>query len=211
MNGGVGVDLVSGASGFIGGRLMAAIGASGRSCRALVRHPVQDNNSVIADLADMPALRSVCVGIERVFHCAGYAHAFSALGSDDAARHQEINFEGTRNLVEAAGRAGVRRFVFLSSVKAMAEPGASRAGEDWQGEPVTAYGQAKLAAEAAVLEAGQRYGMHVVNLRLAMVYGSGGGAIWSAWGGWLGAGYFRRCQRRATIDPWCMLTTWLRR
>lgn len=168
------MDLVSGASGFIGSRLIAAIRGAGHNCRALVRHPVQDNNSVIADLADMQSLRSACVGTEAVFHCAGYAHAFSALSGDDAERHQEINFEGTCNLVEAAGQVGVRRFVFLSSVKAMAEPGASCADEDWSGEPVTAYGQAKRAAEAEVLAAGKRYGMHVVNLRLAMVYGSGG-------------------------------------
>lgn len=168
------MDLVTGASGFIGGRLMVAIGGSGRSCRALVRHPVQSNNFVIADLADIQSLRSACGGFETVFHCAGYAHAFSALSGDDAVRHREINFEGTRNLVETAGQAGVRRFVFLSSVKAMAEPGASCADEDWPGEPVTAYGQAKREAEAEVLAAGKRYGMHVVNLRLAMVYGSGG-------------------------------------
>ena len=125
-------------------------------------------------LAIIPALTAACAGVETVFHCAGYAHAFSALSGDDAARHREINFEGTRNLVEAAGQAGVKRFVFLSSVKAMAEPGAACADEDFPGEPATAYGQAKRAAEAAVLEAGRRYGMHVVNLRLAMVYGAGG-------------------------------------
>ncbi len=77
-------------------------------------------------------------------------------------------------MVEAAGQAGVKRFVFLSSVKAMAEPGDACASEEWPGEPLTAYGQAKRAAEQVVLEAGAKYGMHVVNLRLAMVYGRGG-------------------------------------
>jgi len=109
-----------------------------------------------------------------MFHCAGYAHAFSSLSVDDEALHWQINFEGTRNLVEAAGKAGVRRFVFLSSVKAMGEPGDRCADEDFAGLPEAAYGQAKRAAEKAVVEAGRCYGMHVVNLRLAMVYGSGG-------------------------------------
>lgn len=168
------MDLVSGASGFIGGRLMASLRSSDRDCRALVRQPSQDLDTVVVDLADRQALLSACKGIGRVFHCAGYAHAFSALNVDDASRHQAINFDGTRNLVEAAGQAGVNRFVFLSSVKAMAEPGDLLANEDWPGEPTTAYGRAKRAAEAAVLAAGKRYGMHVVNLRLAMVYGSGG-------------------------------------
>jgi nucleoside-diphosphate-sugar epimerase len=128
----------------------------------------------VADLADKAALTAACAGVATVFHCAGYAHASAALSGDDAAIHLEVNFEGSRNLVEAAGRAGVKRFVFLSSVKAMAEPGASCADEEWPGEPVTAYGRAKRAAEAEVLAAGKRYGMHVVNLRLAMVYGLGG-------------------------------------
>lgn len=128
----------------------------------------------VADLADRPALRQACVRVDRVFHCAGYAHAFSSLSGDDADRHWRVNFEGARNFAEAAGAAGVRSFVFLSSVKAMAEPGAICADEDFPGEPKTAYGSSKRAAEQAVLEAGQRYGMHVVNLRLSMVYGSGG-------------------------------------
>lgn len=129
---------------------------------------------VVADLTDKTALTAACTGIESVFHCAGYAHAFSSLSGNDTAMHWQVNFKGTRNLVEAAAQAGVRRFVFLSSVKAMAEPGAVCADEDFPGQPETAYGQSKLAAEAAVLAAGQRYGMHVVNLRLAMVYGAGG-------------------------------------
>lgn len=56
----------------------------------------------------------------------------------------------------------------------MGEPGEACADEDWPLPPMTPYGQAKRAAEDAVLEVGARYGMHVVNLRLAMVYGPGG-------------------------------------
>jgi len=128
-------------------------------------------DAVVGDLLDPASLRTACEGVDRIFHCAGYAHAFS---SSDAAAHNRINFEGTRNLLTAACEAGVRRFIFLSSVKAMAEPGKDCADEDWPGEPTTPYGIAKRAAEDAVLEAGAKYGMHVVNLRLAMVYGRGG-------------------------------------
>ena len=56
----------------------------------------------------------------------------------------------------------------------MAEPGSHCADENFPGTPGTDYGRAKLAAEQAVLEAGEKYGMQVVNLRLAMVYGAGG-------------------------------------
>jgi nucleoside-diphosphate-sugar epimerase len=184
------LDLISGASGFIGARLMAALRSSDHDCRALVRQPSRDRNAVVADLADRPALLSACKGIEQVFHCAGYAHAFSSLLCNDSALHWQTNFEGTRNLVEAAGAVGVKHFVFLSSIKAMSEPGNVLADENLTGEPATAYGQAKLAAEAAVLDAGQRYGMHVVNLRLAMVYGFGGRGNLERMGRLVGRGVF---------------------
>ena len=168
------MDLISGASGFIGGRLLKAFRSEGRACRVLSRNPSQELGVVVADLSHPQALAAACAGVQRVFHCAGYAHAFSSLSGDDAVLHRTINFEGARNLVEAAGQAGVKCFVFLSSVKAMADPGVGCADEEFPGQTETAYGQAKRAAEAAVLEAGARYDMHVVNLRLAMVYGSGG-------------------------------------
>lgn len=168
------MDLISGATGFIGQRLLHSLQADGIECRGLVRRSLPTMEVVVADLADKTALTAACAGIERVFHCAGYAHAFSSVSVDDQARHWQVNFEGTHNLAEAAGEAGVKRFIFLSSVKAMAEPGSRCADEDFPGKPETAYGQAKLAAEQAVLDVGRRFGMHVVNLRLAMVYGAGG-------------------------------------
>lgn len=161
----MGLSLVTGASGFIGGRLLA------EGDRALLRHAAATPGSMVGDLLALESLAEACKGVECVFHCAGYAHAFSASDPDV---HWRINCEGTRNLLQAAGEAGVRRFVFLSSVKAMAEPGDACVDEDWPGEPDTPYGRAKRAAEAAVLEAGAKYGMHVASLRLAMVYGHGG-------------------------------------
>lgn len=166
--------LVTGSGGFVGSRVALRLSAEGRSTRRLARCATGAGNEVVGDVLDPQTLRLACQGVGTVFHCAGYAHAFSSRGEEESTRHWQINFEGTRNLLEAAGGAGVRRFVFLSSVKAMAEPGESCANEDLFGEPQTAYGQSKLAAEEVVIDAGLLYGMHVVNLRLAMVYGSGG-------------------------------------
>lgn len=157
--------LITGATGFIGRRLLRA------GDRALARDEAAIPGAVRGDLLNPASLRAACESVERVFHCAGYAHAFH---SSDPDVHWRVNFEGTRNLVKAAGQAGVRRFVFLSSVKAMAEPGDECIDEASPGEPATPYGKSKRAAEDAVLEAGAKYGMHVVNLRLAMVYGRGG-------------------------------------
>lgn len=158
-------SLITGANGFIGRRLVQP------GDRGLMRNLTALPSSVRGDLLDFSSLASACEGTETIFHCAGYAHALS---SSDPDVHWRINYEGTRNLLAAAGHAGVRRFIFLSSVKAMAEPGDVCADENWPGEPMTHYGKSKRAAENAVLEAGSKYGMHVVNLRLAMVYGRGG-------------------------------------
>jgi UDP-glucose 4-epimerase len=157
--------LITGASGFIGTRLVQP------GDRVLARGGSSMAGAVGGDLLDALSLAKACADIDTIFHCAGYAHAFA---SSDSERHWRVNFEGTRDLVNAAGAAGVKRFVFLSSVKAMAEPGDECVDEDWPGEPDSPYGCAKRSAEDAVLAAGVRYGMHVVNLRLAMVYGRGG-------------------------------------
>lgn len=157
--------LVTGAGGFIGRRLL------GEGARGLVRSASRLPGAVVGDLLDRDSLRAACTDIETVVHCAGYAHAFTASDPD---AHQRINFVGTCNLLDAAAVADVRRFIFLSSVKAMAEPGEACIDEDWPGLPETPYGQAKRAAEERVCEIGARHGMHVVNLRLAMVYGWGG-------------------------------------
>jgi nucleoside-diphosphate-sugar epimerase len=161
--------LVTGATGFIGRRLLRP------GDRALVRRAAGFDNEVMGDLLDPGSLSRACEGVDTVFHCAGLADALAG----DATAQWRVNVEGTRNLLAAAGQAGVKRFVFFSSVKAMAEPGGQCVDEGWPGEPATAYGRAKRAAEEAVLEAGVKYDMHVVNLRLAMVYGRGSrGNLW---------------------------------
>jgi UDP-glucose 4-epimerase len=161
----LGRTLVTGASGFIGGRLVRP------GVRFLVRRHNPHPDAVVGDLENPASLHTVCEGVETVLHCAGYAHAFT---SSSAEMHWRVNYWGTRNLLEAAGQAGVRRFVFLSSIKAMAEPGDACVDESWPCKPMTDYGRAKLAAEDAVLEARRRYGMHAANLRPALVYGRAG-------------------------------------
>lgn len=169
------MNLVTGGNGFIGTRLIGALRRDGLMVRCLSRRPLADDpDCVQGDLSDPLALRVACAGVHTVFHCAGHAHAFKATAISEAERHWQINFEGTRNLLEAAGTAGVKVFVFLSSVKAMADPGDTCADENWPGSPDSDYGRAKRAAEEAVLEAGRRFGMQVTNLRLSMVYGEGG-------------------------------------
>lgn len=165
--------LVTGATGFIGSRITAELGRQQIAARTLSRHPLRGTAARVGDLTRPETLAGLCDGIDTIVHCAGFAHAQANVRDDFAARHEAVNHQGTRNLLEAAGRAGVRRFVLLSSVKALATPGDRRIDEEFPGEPDSPYGRAKRAAEAAAFDAGNRYGMQVVALRLAMVYGAG--------------------------------------
>jgi len=165
--------LVTGAGGFIGSRLSAALVRDGLSVREMHRTESGRAETVCGDLLDPVSLRRACEGVDAVVHCAGYAHAMRTPDADVARRHHETNFIGTRNLAHAAADAGVGRFVHLSSVKAMGAPGSLCVDESWEALPETPYGCAKRKAERAVLEIASAHGIHATNLRLAMVYGRG--------------------------------------
>ncbi len=170
--------LVSGASGFIGRRLLARLRAEGRQAGGLYRRPPAGQTLApldrLGDLTDPATLHAACAGFEAIIHCAGHAHAFGESPERARLRHDAVNLQGTRALLQAAQAAGVRRFVFLSSVKAAGHPGDALADESWPLPPETEYGRAKRAAEQAVLEAGARVCMRVCCVRPVMVYGRGG-------------------------------------
>ncbi|MBS0345492.1 MAG: NAD-dependent epimerase/dehydratase family protein [Proteobacteria bacterium] len=169
--------LVTGGRGFIGSRLVSALKADGEQPTVMTRGLPADPSEHQADLSDVHAVTAACQGIHTIFHCAGHAHAFSARGAAAARHHWQVNFEGTCTLAEAAGRAGAKVFVFLSSVKAMGDPGDECVSEDWPYPPDTDYGRAKRAAESAILEIGNHYKMRIINLRPVMVFGGGRGNL----------------------------------
>jgi len=171
--------LVTGATGFIGQRLMAALQARGLPVRALIRPgriiPPDWGNveTTTGDLTDLASLNRACARINTLFHLAGFAHADAADTPNFAARHWVINAEGTFHLLNAAAAAGVKRFIFLSSIKAAADPDSHCVDESWNAPPASPYGQAKRAAEERVLTVGRSTGMGIVILRPALVYGPG--------------------------------------
>lgn len=161
--------LVTGANGFIGGMLCRALKATAVYVVASTRAPNHGPwDEVIPWVAgrDEPLL---IPKLDTVFHLAGKAHSLSQ-GRQDDDEYFRINTEGTRRILEAAAGAGVRRFVFFSSVKAMGEGSQTCLDEAAYCHPGTPYGASKLAAEKLVLEGG--YVPEPVVIRLSMVYGN---------------------------------------
>nr|WP_089729071.1 NAD-dependent epimerase/dehydratase family protein [Candidatus Thiosymbion oneisti] len=171
--------LVTGATGKVGCHLVTALLERGadvalltrdpKSARSLWRGQRLDIHS--ADLTDPSTLVGRLDGIELVLHLASYSPPPQAPNLYQAASHWPVTAEGTRNLVDAALAAGIRRFVYLSSVKVMgAAIGKGPVDEATPPAPDTLYGRAKLAAERSVLTAGEA-GMQVCVLRSPMIYG----------------------------------------
>ena len=167
--------LISGASGFIGGRLAERLVGEGRSVRCLAR-PSSDTSRlreldveiVVGDLRGAATLAGAVRGCRDVFHCA-------ALVSDWATVEEMLatNVEGTRNLLEASVGASVRRFVHLSTTDVYGHPGravdetyAATRFSNW-------YAQTKLDAEAEVRRVAAAGALEAVILRPASVYGPG--------------------------------------
>ncbi|HIA15161.1 MAG TPA: NAD-dependent epimerase/dehydratase family protein [Nitrospirales bacterium] len=170
--------LVTGASGFIGRRLVESLLQIGCEVRAFVRDGSslvtwpQTVKIVVGDLQDPYSINNAMADNDTVFHLAGKVHEMSEMEDLDNT-YYKVNVEGTRNVLEASARYGVQRFVFFSSVKAIGEDTLECLSEISEARPVTRYGKSKLAAEELVLDYGKRTGLHAVCLRLPLVYGSG--------------------------------------
>jgi nucleoside-diphosphate-sugar epimerase len=122
-----------------------------------------------ASLGEPEGLRRALVGVTSVVHLAAHVHEAGA--RPDTRAHEAVNLDGTVALLEAAVGAGVRDFVFVSTVKAVAETSRQPLTERTPAVPPDAYGRTKLAAEAVVRETADRHGLHAPILRLPLVYG----------------------------------------
>lgn len=162
--------LVTGATGFIGRALVPALAEDGHTVRIAVRQPASSplpaDVEVIAgcDLAQPVDWQRVLDGIDQVVHLAGIAHT----GSVAASMYDRINRQATEHLAKAAADAGIRQFVFVSSLRAQCGPTADHVlTERDPPAPTDAYGRSKLAAEQAIRSAGVPFTI----LRPAVLYG----------------------------------------
>lgn len=171
--------LVTGAGGFIGSHLTAALLSAGRPVRALDLHldRIQhlagspDLTLLEADIRDRAALEEALSGVETVFHLAA-AH-LGAATPESAFR--EVNIEATRNLTSMASKSGVQRFVHCSSVGVFGRIENPPADETTTCRPELTYEKTKLEGEKVVLQEARAGSLSVIVLRPVWVYGPGCG------------------------------------
>lgn len=170
--------LVTGATGFVGPALVEELARAGHQVRVALRRdaPVLPGveYTITGGIGPETDWRPALIGVGTVVHLAARAHVGDT-GPDALARFRQVNSLGTKRLAEAAAASGVRRFVFLSSVKAMGEsspPGRPLSEVDLA-RPEDAYGRSKREGETALLDVAAGCGMEPVILRAPLVYGPG--------------------------------------
>jgi nucleoside-diphosphate-sugar epimerase len=164
--------LVTGATGFVGQGLLARLTADARPFRSAVRRAGADGDTIgVGEIGPDTDWTAALDGIDTIVHLAGRAHVFGA-EADALAEFRRVNAAGTARLAKQAERAGIRRFVLVSSVKAAADVGGrTPLSERDPPKPTTPYGLSKLESERALLAAAGK--MQTVILRPPLVYGPG--------------------------------------
>jgi nucleoside-diphosphate-sugar epimerase len=174
--------LVTGATGFVGRHVCPAIIGAGHEVSAAVRRPDHPNISpgasyhVVPDIGPETEWGKALSGIDAVVHLAARVHIINEDLPDPLFEYCRVNTDGTASLAKAAAGAGVRRFVFLSTVKVMGERTTARPFvETDTPKPEDAYGLSKWAAEKALMEAAGQGRLEPVILRPPLIYGPGVG------------------------------------
>ncbi|MGK5038797.1 UDP-glucose 4-epimerase family protein [Janthinobacterium sp. GB1R12] len=166
--------LVTGANGFVGSGLCAALAERGISYVAAVRNSNGPGQVPVGSLSAKTDWTQALSGCDAVIHAAARVHVMQDTSSDPLAEFRLVNVEATINLARQAANAGVRRFVFVSSIKVNGEETTDtpfRASDT--PAPRDAYGQSKLEAENALFALSRETGLEVTVVRPPLVYGPG--------------------------------------
>jgi len=174
--------LVTGASGFIGKSLCETLSKSGRSVFGAVRslNSILINKNVkyvsIGDISFKKDWKNFLYGIDCIIHCAGTAHKMNNDKNFDV--YRSTNIDGTNHLAEQAAEAGVKRLIFLSSIKVNGEStnnikSQKKFSNNDIPAPMDLYSVSKLNAERVLWEVSSKTGLEVAVLRLPLVYGYG--------------------------------------
>jgi UDP-glucose 4-epimerase len=168
------VVLVTGASGFVGQHLAPILEAEGWTVRRTLRTPaVTPNDVCVESIGAATDWKEVLVGVDAVVHLAARVHH----QKDEHAieLYRDVNIEGTLHLARCAANAGVRQFIFVSTVLVHGRTNDGRApfSEDNILTPSGVYGMSKAAAESGLKSIAQDTSMSVTVIRPPLVYGAG--------------------------------------
>lgn len=188
--------VVTGATGFVGGAVLERLSALANfELIAAVRKPVSalSGRATSVHVAGLEAdtdWREALQATNVVIHCAARVHVMDDQSSDPLVEFRKVNVEGTLNLARQAAAAGVKRFIFVSSIKVNGEgvaPGHSYKADDVPA-PMDPYGTSKLEAEQGLRVIAAETGMEVVIIRPVLVYGPGVKANFLSMMRWLNKG-----------------------
>ena len=174
--------LITGVTGFVGSALVHRLRADGVGVRGAVRREVASSGSfepVMVGAVDRATeWANALTGVDAVVHLAARVHVMDEPEADPLVAFRRVNVEGTLRLARQAAETGVRRFVFVSSVKVNGEetPVGQPFRETDQPGPGDPYGVSKREAEDGLLALSAETGLEVVIIRPPLVYGPGVGA-----------------------------------
>jgi nucleoside-diphosphate-sugar epimerase len=169
--------LVTGANGFVGKALCKSLNNTEHQIAALSRYVVASNvnkHYMLTTLDGNTNYTHPLNGIDVVIHLAGRAHVLNDKSIDPYQAYAKVNIEATKSLALQAAASGVKRFIFISSVKVNGEETTDKPfSEHAKPNPQDDYGKTKLEAEQALSLIAKGTGMDVVIIRPPLIYGKG--------------------------------------
>ena len=172
--------LVTGATGFVGLPLCLTLASTGHQVLALSRRPLAQLDAAgielhtCTDIATAPLWRPILDGVDTVIHLAGRAHVLNDGAPDSAMRYTHDNVDAAMAIARGAIDCGVKRFVFMSTIKVFGDGPFLEPLRPWQAPaPNDDYGRSKLEAEHALRELAREAAIDMVIVRPPLVYGPG--------------------------------------
>jgi UDP-glucose 4-epimerase len=169
--------LITGVNGFLGGHLFSTLQSPENNVTALLRseNSLFPSSAIVLIIDKESNFSAALTNVNIVIHCAARTHVINDVSTNPLEIFREVNTYGTLNLARQAADAGVKRFIFISSIKVNGE--STELGNPFTPDdefiPIDPYGLSKQEAEVGLRKIAQETGMEVVIIRAPLVYGAG--------------------------------------